>query len=49
MKQIDDSGKSNNSKELSRFIQSIREQLLPLHLSSLVEPTGTQISTTPSN
>ena len=42
-------GKSKNSKALCQFLQSSREQLLPVHLSSLVESTGTQISTTPSN
>jgi len=42
-------GKSKNSKALCQFFQSIREQLLPLHFSSLGDDTATQTSEAPSN
>ena len=42
-------GKSKNSKILCQFLQSIRAQLLPLQLSSVIDPTGTQTSISPTN
>ena len=37
-------GKSKDSKALCEFLQSIREQLLPLYLSNLDNITATQTS-----
>ena len=42
-------GKTRNSKILCQFLQSIREQLLPLYLSSLDDYTPTQTSDSPRN
>ena len=42
-------GKSKSSKLLCQFLQSIRAQLLPLHLTNLVDPDTTQTSNSPSN